>query len=207
MKNCRCVLFFPLLFVLSCATPVPKASDHYQQVSQTDMGLSVDLDLLATAKLSEDKKRLGKELLNVLNSSENSLTDHVDALERNLEANEKLSKKYAIADAIVGGLAGLSSIGVIFTTAAIAAPVAGVVWIGVGLTIQHVNIGPEIEEARRRLNEAQRLAQIFPEVRRAFRAVVFADSDVDADRRFKIWNVFSENLKIKVLHFFAKPVE
>jgi len=207
MKNCRCVLFVPLLFIMSCATPVPHAGDYYQQVPQSYLGLHVDIDLLSTSKLSQDNRRVAEELLNSYYSAEHSLTEYITALEMNLDANEQLKNKYTVADSIVGGLAGLSSIGVIFTTAAIAAPVAGVVWIGVGLTIQHVNIGPEIEEARRRLNEAQRLAQIFPEVRRAFRAVVFADSDVDADRRFKIWNVFSENLKIKVLHFFAKPVE
>ncbi|MBI4400887.1 MAG: hypothetical protein HY581_04580 [Nitrospirae bacterium] len=194
-------------FLLSCATPVPKAVDYYRQVPQTDMGISVDLDLLAAAKLPDEKKRLGEKLLNDFHSAETSLTDYADALERNVEVNEQLSKQYAIADAIVGALAGFSSIGVVFATAAIAAPIAGAIWVGIGLTVQRVNIEPQAREARDRLKEVERLAQIFPDVERAFRALVFADSDVEADRRFKIWNVYAENLKVKVSRFFAKPVE
>ena len=100
------------------------------------MGLPVDLDLLATARLSQDKKRVGEEFLIFFHNCETSLTDYMDALEKNLEANEELSKKYSIVDAIVGGVAGFSSPAVIFATAAIAIPIAGAIWVAAGLTIQ-----------------------------------------------------------------------
>ena len=108
MKNCRCVLFIPLLFIMSCATPVPKAGDYYQQVPQSYLGLHVDIDLLSTSKLSQDNRRVAEELLNSYYSAEHSLTEYITALEMNLDANEQLKNKYTIADSIVGGLVGFS---------------------------------------------------------------------------------------------------
>lgn len=201
------VLVIPLLFTMSCATPVPKAGDYQHiQVPHTHMGLPVDLDLLATAKLPEDKKRVGEELLKFFHNTETSLTEYIEALEEHLEANELLSKKYGIADSIVGGVAGFSSPAVIFATAAIAFPIAGAIWVAVGLTIQKNDLEPEIEKAKERLDQARALAQLYPDIERAFDAVVFVDSEAEAERRFRKWEAFIETLRTKVSHFFAKSV-
>lgn len=166
------------------------------------MGLPVDLDLLATARLSQDKKRVGEEFLIFFHNCETSLTDYIDALEKNLEANEELSKKYSIVDAIVGGVAGFSSPAVIFATAAIAIPIAGALWVAAGLAIQNFEIEPQVKEAHKRLADARAIVQLFSDVERAFDAAVFVDSDIEAERRFKKWEVYIEALRPKVSHFF-----
>jgi hypothetical protein len=125
MRNVSIILVVPW-FLPSCATPIPNTGDHYRQVSQTYKGLQLDLDLLVTSKLSQDKKQDGEKLLNFFYSAETSLTDYIDALEKNLAANDQLKNKYTIADSIAGGLAGLSSPAIIFATAAVAIPIAGV---------------------------------------------------------------------------------
>ena len=196
------VLVVAASLCLSCVTPVPRPEEYYNPIQQTHMGLPVDLDLLTTAKLSQDKKRVGEEFLIFFHNCETSLTDYIDALEKNLEANEELSKKYALVDSIVGGVAGLSSPAVIFATAAIAIPIAGVIWVAVGLAIQNFEIEPHIKEARKRLADARAIVQLFPDVERAFDAAVFVDSDIEAERRFKKWEVYIETLRPKVSHFF-----
>ena len=196
------MLFVSLLFALSCATPVPRPEDYYNPLSQPHMGLPVDLDLLSTARLPQDKKRVGEEFLIFFHNCETSLNDYIYALERNLEANEELDRKYWIADAIVGGLAGLSSAAVLVTTAAIAIPIAGVIWVAVGLSIHNFEIAPEIKEARKRLGDARAIVELFPDIERAFDAAVFVDSETEAERRFRKWEVYIEALRPKVSHFF-----
>lgn len=171
------------------------------------VGLYLDLDLLRTSRLSQDQQQLGEKFLNFFYLVEISLADYIDALEKNLAANDQLKNKYTIADSLVGGLAGLSAPSVILATAAVAVPIAGAIWVGVGLSIQQFDVEPQIEEGRRRLAEANALAQHLPDVEKAFDAVAFADSDEEADRRFKKWQVLIEDLKKKTSRFFAQPVE
>jgi hypothetical protein len=194
-------------FLLSCATPVPPAGDYYHQVPQSDLGLTVDLDLMSTAKLSPQKRLTGEELIKCYHSSEDSLTGYVKVVRMNLDANEELSSKYSIADAVIGGLAGFSSIGVVFATAAIAAPIAGALWIAVGLSVQNFNIKPEMETARKRLDGAQDLEPLVHDTESAFRAMVFADSYSEAERRFKKWEAYVRDLKAKTADYFAKVAQ
>lgn len=204
----RGVVIIPLIFNLSCAASVPKPGTYYtyqHQLPETHMGLPVNLDLLATSKLPEDEKRDAKKWLIFFHACEVSLAEYIDSLERNLEANERLSKKYSVADSIIGGLAGLSSAAVLVAAAAIAVPIAGAIWVGVGLSIQQYNIEPRLQEARRRLEEARALAQTFPDIERAFDAVVFVDSEPEARKRFKKWETYIETLQAKASHFFARP--
>jgi hypothetical protein len=154
------------------------------------------------AKLSESQKRSGQELLLFFHSAESSLERYIEALEKNLDANETLSKQYGTADAIVGGVAGLSSPAIIFATAAVAVPIAGALWIGIGQSVQQFQISPEIETVRERLQGARRLLQLLPDTVTAFRGLVFADTETDADRRFKHWQRYLEKIRKTVLHFF-----
>ena len=92
---------------------------------------------------------MAEELLDSYYSAEHTVAEYVTALETNLDANEQLKNKYTVADSIVGGLASLSSPAVIFATAPIAAPIAGAIWIAIGLSIQQFNIAPQIKEGRK----------------------------------------------------------
>lgn len=201
------VLLVAWLSLGSCAAPIPKCIDYYRQVPQTDVRLQLDMDLLNSSELSQHNKQFGQEYINDFHNWETSLRDYLDALEANIDANEQLKNRYSIADAIVGGVASVSSIGVIFATAAIAAPIAGVVWIAVGLSIQQFNIQPQIEEGRKVLDNGRDLALLFRDSRVPFRAVAYADSNDQADRRFKVWQSFNEDLKARISRFLAKPVE
>lgn len=207
IRTCTVVLLVPVFLVTSCATSVPKADDYYRDIPQTDTRLELDMDLLTSSELSQDKKQAGERLVHFFHTAETSLRDYTDALEKSLDINEALKSKYGTVDAVVGGVAGLSSISVIFATAAVAVPIAGAVWIGVGLSIQQFDIQPQLTQGRKTLDEAHDLARLFPDVRVAFRAVVFADSNNQADRRFKVWQVHMEDLKKKVSHFFSKPLD
>lgn len=192
-----------LLSAVSCVPPGPRPQDYYREVSTGDTGLAIDRDLLASAKLSEDQKRSGEDLLLFFHSAESSLESYIDALEKNLETTETLGRKYGTADAIVGGVSGLSSPAIIFATAAVAVPIAGAVWIAIGQSIQQFEINPEIEKSRAHLKEARRLLDLLPDTVTAFRGLVFADSEAEATKRFRHWHRYLENVKHKVLHFFS----
>lgn len=192
-----------LLLLVSCVTPGPKPQLYYHEVSTDDTGLAIDRDLLASAKLSEDQKRSGEDLLLFFHSAESSLESYIDALEKNLETTETLGRKYGTADAIVGGVSGLSSPAIIFATAAVAVPIAGAIWIAIGQSIQQFKITPEIEKARAQLKDARRLLDLLPDTVAAFRGLVFADTEAEATKRFRHWHRYLENVKHKVLHFFS----
>jgi hypothetical protein len=193
-----------LLLMASCATPVPRPADYYGEVPKTEMGLAVDLDLLATAKLSQDKRQVGEELLAFFHTAETSFENYIGALETNIGANAELKEKYAISEAVIGGVTGISSPAIIFATAAVAIPVAGAIWIAVGESIQRFNIKPRIDVARHSLDEARRITRLFPDIITAFRGLVFSSSETEADRRFMQWQAYIENLRTKASAYFIK---
>lgn len=192
------------LWLASCATPVPRASDYNQPAPQDYLGLMVDTDLLNTSRLDSEDKAAAQELLKTYHNTEYSLRAYVDALEANLDANERLSKEYTTAEAIVGGIAGLSSIGVIFATAAIAVPVAGVIWIGASQYIQHYEIDPQIKKTERRIAEAERVLKLFPDVEKIFDGLAFAETYSEVHRRFIKWSAYVKTLEARTAKFFAK---
>jgi hypothetical protein len=104
----------------------------------------------------------------------------------------------------VGGIAGLSSIAVIFSTAAIAVPIAGVVWIGVSQYIQHYEIDPQIKKTGHRIAEAEGLLKLFPDVEKVFDGLAFAETHDEAHRRFKKWGAYVNDLEARTARFFAK---
>jgi hypothetical protein len=188
----------------ACATPMPPPAEYYGEVPRTEMGLAVDLDLLATAKLSQDKKQVGEELLTFFHTVETSFENYIGALETNIGANEELKEKYAISEAIIGGVTGISSPAIIIATAAVAIPVAGAIWIAVGEAIQHFNIKPRINVARHSLDEARRITRLFPDIITAFRGLVFSDSETEADKRFKQWQAYIEHLRRIASAYFTR---
>lgn len=192
------------LLLAACATPSPSASDYHHQVPADYLGLVVDSDLLSTSRLDSEDKAAAQELLKTYYSTEYSLRVYIEALEASLAENERLSKEYTTAEAIVGGIAGLSSIGVIYATAAIAVPIAGVLWIGVSQYIQHYEIDPQIKKTDRQLVEAQRLLSLFPDVEKLFNALAFAETYSEVHRRFIKWSAYVKNLEERTSRFFAK---
>jgi hypothetical protein len=192
------------LLLVSCATPLPKASDYQRSVPPDYLGLMVDSDLLGTSRLDQEDKNAAQELLKIYYGTEYSLRSYIEALEANLAGNEHLSKKYATAESIVGGVAGLSSIGVIFATAAIAVPVAGVIWIGASQYIQNYEIDPHIKKTERRLTEAEVLLKLFPDVEKIFDGLAFSETYDEAHRRFTKWAVYVKTLEARTAKFFAK---
>lgn len=192
------------LVVTACATPPPKASDFNRQVPADYLGLVVDSDLLNTSRLDSEDKAVAQELLKTYYNTEYSLRVYIEALEANLAENELLSKEYTTAEAIVGGIAGLSSIGVIYATAAIAVPIAGVIWIGTSQYIQHYEIDPQIKKTDRQLVEAQALLTLFPDVEKLFNALAFAETYTEVHRRFIKWSAYVKNLEERTARFFAK---
>lgn len=192
------------LLLASCAAPLPKTSDYQRQVPTDYLGLMVDSDLLNTSRLDQEDRNTAQDLLKSYYSVEYSLGAFTGALEANLDANEQLSKKYSTAEAFVGGIAGLSSIGVIFATAAIAVPVAGVIWIGTSQYIQHYDIEPQIRKAERKLTEVEGLLKMFPDIEKIFNGLVFSETYDEAHRRFKKWAAYVKNLETRTAKFFAK---
>ena len=192
------------VLLASCTTPLSKASDYQRQVPTDYLGLTVDTDLLDTSRLDSEDKIAAQDLLKIYYGTEYRLRSYIEALEANLGANEHLSKKYSTAEAFVGGIAGLSSIGVIFATAAIAVPVTGVIWIGVSQYIQHYEIDPQIKKTEHRLAEAEALLKLFPDVEKIFDGLAFAETYSEAHRRFTKWAVYVKTLQERTEKFFAK---
>jgi hypothetical protein len=192
------------LLLASCAAPLPIAGDHQRQVPMDYLGLTVDTDLLSTSRLDSEDKSAAQELLKTYYNTEYGLRVYIEALESNLAGNEHLSKKYSTAEAFVGGIAGLSSIAVIFSTAAIAVPIAGVVWIGVSQYIQHYEIDPQIKKTEHRIAEAERLLNLFPDVEKVFDGLAFAETYDEAHRRFKKWGAYVKDLETRTARFFTK---
>ncbi|OGW68820.1 MAG: hypothetical protein A3A88_09245 [Nitrospirae bacterium RIFCSPLOWO2_01_FULL_62_17] len=192
------------LLLVACATPPPKAGDYRRQVPSDYLGLVVDSDLLSTSRLDSEDKAVAQELLKTYYNTEYSLRVYIEALEANLAENERLGNEYTTAEAIVGGIAGLSSIGVIYATAAIAVPIAGVLWIGASQYIQHYEIDPQIKKTDRQLVEAQRLLTLFPDVEKLFNALAFAETYSEVHRRFIKWSAYVKNLEERTSRFFAK---
>jgi hypothetical protein len=192
------------LLLASCVTPLSKASDYQRQVPTDYLGLTVDTDLLDTSRLDSEDKIAAQELLKIYYSTEYSLRSYIEALEANLAGNEHLSKKYSTAEAFVGGIAGLSSIGVIFATAAIAVPVAGVIWIGTSQYIQHYEIDPQIKKTERQLAAAEGLLKLFPDVEKIFDGLAFAETYSEVHRRFTKWAAYVKTLEARTTKFFAK---
>lgn len=192
------------LLLASCVAPLPKASDFQRQVPTDYLGLAVDTDLLDTSRLDSEDKIAAQELLKIYYGTEYSLRSYIEALEANLDANEQLSKKYSTAEAFAGGIAGLSSIGVIFATAAIAVPVTGVVWIGISQYIQHYDIEPQIKKAEHKFTEVEALLKLFPDVEKIFDGLVFSETYDEAHRRFTKWATYVKTLEARTAKFFAK---
>ena len=192
------------LMLASCAAPAPRASDYQHFVPPDYLGLMVDTDLLGTSRLDSEDKTTAQELLKTYYNTEYSLRTYIEALEGNLAENEHLSKEYTTAEAIVGGIAGLSAIGVIYATAAIAVPVAGVIWIGASQYIQHYEIDPQIKKTERQLAGAEALLKLFPDVEKIFDGLVYAETYDEAHRRFKKWAVYVKTLEARTAKFFAK---
>lgn len=160
--------------------------------------------MLDTSRLDQEDRNAAHDLLKSYYGIEYSLQAYAGELEANLNANEQLSKKYSTAEAFVGGIAGLSSIGVIFATAAIAVPVTGVIWIGVSQYIQHYEIDPQIKKTEHRLAEAEALLKLFPDVEKIFDGLAFAETYSEAHRRFTKWAVYVKTLEARTARFFAK---
>ena len=192
------------LMLASCATPAPKAGDYQRSVPPDYLGLMVDTDLLSTSRLDSEDKIAAQELLKIYYNTEYSLRTYIEALEANLGENEQLTKDYSTADAYVGAVSGLSSIGVIFATAAIAAPVTGVVWIAISQYIQQYKIDPQIKRTDRQLTEAQALLHLFPDIEKIFDGLAFSETYDEAHRRFKKWAVYVKTLEARTAKFFAK---
>ena len=192
------------LALMACATPFPKATDYQRQAPPDYLGLLVDTDLLNTSRLDQEDKNTAQELLKTYYGAEYSLRAYADALEKNLGANEQLGRKYSTAEAIVGGIAGLSSIGVIYATAAIAVPVTGVIWIGVSQYIQHYEIDPQIKKTERQLAEAEALLKLFPDVEKIFDGLAFAETYDEAHRRFKKWAAYVHDIEARTARFFTR---
>lgn len=192
------------LLLASCVAPLPKANDYQRQVPTDYLGLAVDTDLLETSRLDSEDKIAAQELLKIYYNTEYGLRVYIEALESNLAGNEHLSKKYSTAEAFVGGIAGLSSIAVIFSTAAVAVPIAGVVWIGVSQYIQHYEIDPQIKKTERQLAEAERLLKLFPDVEKVFDGLAFAETYSEVHRRFTKWAAYVKGLEARTAKFFAK---
>jgi len=192
------------VLLAACATPPHIAGDYHRQVPADYLGLVVDSDLLTTSRLDSEDKAVAQELLKIYYDAEYGLRAYADALEKNLGANEQLSKDYSTAEAFVGGIAGLSSIGVIYATAAIAVPIAGVIWIGASQYIQHYEIDPQIKKTERQLAEAEGLLKLFPDVEKVFDGLAFAETYEEAHRRFTKWAAYVKNLEERTSRFFAK---
>jgi hypothetical protein len=206
LKRTRLISFSILLLLCSasCATPALRPSNYLQPAPPDDRGLAVDLDLLASAKLPEDKKLAGEQLLLFFHASEGSLERYIRDVQGNIEANEKLRVKYGTADAIIGGVTGMTSPAILVEPAAVAIPIAGALWIIGSQIFQQSVIDPEIERARKHLEEARQLLQLFPDTSSAFRGMVFAGSETEALRRFSQWQAYVESYKKKVDHFFSE---
>jgi hypothetical protein len=192
------------LLLWACAAPAPKAGDYQRAVPPDYLGLQVDTDLLDTSRLDAEDKAAAQELLKTYYNTEYSLRAYIDALEDSLGSNEQLTKDYSTADAVVGAVSGLSSIGVIFATAAVAVPVTGVVWIGISQYIQHYTIDPQIKKTDRQLAEAQGLLRLFPDIEKIFDGLAYAETHDEAHRRFKKWAVYVKDLESRTAKFFAK---
>lgn len=201
------VLALAGLLSAACVAPLPLASDSRRPVPPDYLGLVVDTDLLNTSRLDPEDRPAAQELLQIYYSTEYNLRTYIEALEANLAANEQLAKNYATAEAIVGGVAGLSSVGVIFATAAIAAPVTGAVWIGISQYLQHYAIDPQIKTADRRLAEARSLLRLFPDVEKIFDGLVYAETSMEAQRRFKKWAVYVRDLQARAAKVFERTGE
>jgi len=192
------------LLLAACAAPAPKAGDFQRPVPPDYLGLMVDTDLLSTSRLDTEDKHAAQELLRTYYNTEYSLRTYIEALEVNLAGNEHLEKKYSTAEAFVGGIAGLSSIGVIFATAAIAVPITGVIWIGISQYIQHYEIDPHVKKTERQLAEAERLLKLFPDVEKIFDGLAFSETYDEAHRRFTKWATYVKTLEARTAKFFAK---
>ena len=192
------------LLLAACATPVPKSGDYQHSVPMDYLGLMVDTDLLNTSLLDAERKPTAQGLLKTYYDIEYSLSAYIEALEANLGNNEHLMKDYSTADSFVGAAAGLSSIGVIFATAAVAAPVTGAVWIAVSQYIQHFHIGPQIKRTERQLDEAQSLLRLLPDVEKFFNGLAYAETSQEAQRRFQKWATYVIDLETRTAKFFGK---
>jgi hypothetical protein len=192
------------LLLASCAAPAPRASDYQRPVPPDYLGLMVDTDLLDTSRLDAEDKVAAQELLKIYYNTEYSLRTYIEALEVSLGENEQLTKDYSTVDAYVGAVSGLSSIGVIFATAAIAAPVTGVVWIAISQYIQQYKIDPQIKRTERQLAEAEGLLKLFPDVEKIFDGLAFAETHSEAHRRLTKWATYVKNLETRTAKFFAR---
>ena len=195
------------LLLAACATPVPKSGDYQRSVPMDYLGLMVDTDLLNTSRLDAERKPTAQGLLKTYYDIEYSLSAYIEALEVSLGDNEELTNDYSTADSIVGAAAGLSSIGVIFATAAVAAPVTGAVWIAASQYIQHYHIESQVKRIERQLDEAQDLLRLLPDVEKFFNGLAYAETSQEAQRRFQKWAAYVIDLDARTAKFFGKTAD
>jgi hypothetical protein len=173
-------------------------------VPSEDLAYTIDRDLLATAKLPDETKQRAEAALTSFRRLERSLTNYMQALQENLRTNEELDEQYDVVEAVVGALSGITAIGVVFATGVVVVPIVGAVAIVTGVAIQHYHLKPTDREAKRRLEEAERLADQLPDIERAFDALVFAGDETEAVRRYKRWEAYVTGFDERTAQFFRR---
>jgi hypothetical protein len=199
------VLFAVLWTLTSCVTAVPKGSDFADRpIDKGDIAFTIDRELLSTARLPDSLKAKASSHLQAFRHVETSLNAYIKALEGNLTANDDLNERYNTWEAIIGTVSGITAIGVLFASGVVVVPVLGAVAVLAGLGVQHYSIAPTEREARRRLDEAKRLADQSPDIERAFDALVFAGDETEATRRYKRWEAYLVDFEEKARQFFNR---
>lgn len=189
-----CVMLFS-----GCATITPT-----REIQNTDLekipGYSSDIQSIEMSLITPANKIRAKKLISQHYLYQDNLIVYGKSLRSVVNKNSRINEHYAVLNAIVATLGGISAAA---STPAYAFASAG--WNVVGLTVKTINIKPEIDKGTSSIDDLNKLNLNFSSPRSSFRVFTSAENSETAHEQFLKWENEETDLQDQVAKFFGIP--
>lgn len=186
MKNLL-LLFILVICFTSCAIQAPILTHYFSQIGGNDDEYLRYSRLIDLSKVDLSEKGIAKNLIKSQCDFKKSIIRFNISNDSILKANTKKNSNYSIVSSWVGGLGGLSSAASLISSWAIVVPIVSGAWNLIGLSIQSINIKPEIDNANANKEEITAINEKFFGANEKFQIMIGANTREEANKCYENW--------------------